>query len=207
MCPCGEEIAIADINKTQYGDYMCDKCENVLAVEYDTHLLKPETVLSPKWLKNDLDNAECVCDNLFAINCDSNKSYKAFSVIHNYNVKLTGHGFRSFDSNSQKAILFFDKKNMEYLGCIIWSKDPKNDMNVLRQIFVFNDKRRQGYGTHMMKFWIEKFGLNIYPIFGVETANERSIDILIKLGHVIEENDRIKGLNMLFVNGINLFSS
>lgn len=201
ICPCGEEVEIADHNKTWQGDYMCPKCYNIVAIEYKNSIAKPETVLSPKWIKSELNNAKLVCDSLYAINCCSSRIYKVLRVIHNYIIKVEKHNFRSFDPDTQKNIIFFDKENMEYIGCIVWSEGNKYDVNVLRQIFVLNDKRNQGYGTKMMKFWVKKYGLNGYNSFKVEQPNEGTFRILVKLGHIVREEGKPKLVNVDFIGG------
>lgn len=202
ICFCGEEVPLIDSNKTYLGEYMCPNCRNILAIKYKEDIIIPPIILSPKWLENEFVNAQHVCNQLYAIDCDYEKSSIAFKIIHDKVVLPQGHSFTCFKPSTQKGILFFDKKNMEYVGCIIWSEDKKNEMNVLRQIFVFKNKRMQGYGTQMMEYWINNYGLNKYPFFGVETPNKHTYHILLKLGYVKEENGKFKNIKWhLIYNG------
>lgn len=201
-CDCGEEVPLIKENRSYLQCYVCPNCENILAIIYDNQLITPSKIISPEWLKSESNSTHNIHNQLYAIDCESKKSLIVFNIIHHLVVLPEGHNFTSFKPSTQNGILFFDKKHEEYVGCIVWSDDKEEKMNILRQIFVFKNRRDQGYGTLMMKYWIDNYGLKENPIFGIESPTGNTINILIRLKYAEMKNDKLEKYNWrLIYNG------
>ncbi|MFQ6071332.1 MAG: GNAT family N-acetyltransferase [Methanosarcinales archaeon] len=107
-------------------------------------------------------------------------------------------GFLYIREKEQKAGLVFDIKKQKHIGFIGWTE---GENAILRQIFIVKDERLKGYGTKLLKFWVENFAIKINNKFGVESPNEKSQKLLVKLGYAKIEGEYIKGIKCFFVSG------
>jgi hypothetical protein len=108
-------------------------------------------------------------------------------------------GFLYIRENEQKAGLVFDDKKEKYVGFISWTE---NKNPILRQIFIIKDERRKGYATKVLTFWVDNFSDKISDKFGVESPNEKSQNLLVRLRYAKIEGENIKGLKCFFVSSM-----
>jgi GNAT superfamily N-acetyltransferase len=88
------------------------------------------------------------------------------------------------DLGKYRAGLCFDKN--AYHGCLIWSP---GGVPVMQRMFVSPDWRGQGLGTHLVRYWAERFAFPRTKRFGVQSPNAKTVGILIKLGYVRRVGD------------------
>lgn len=190
-CSCGEDVPLTPSNKTFNDDYLCPNCETVLTTNFKGKLIEIEIISNPAWLKEELNEVKFINDFFGVIECDhsnfnNEKLFKAFNFFHNNVTLKERNGFLSFTSDQELLIfLEYDENNQpkSYIGYITWSNDQNDGIKILRQIWVFKDKRNKKFGTLMMKYWIKNYAVVIKPSFRIERPKIKVIKIIKNLGY------------------------
>ena len=99
-----------------------------------------------------------------------------------------------YDKWGKEAMLMINE--MKYpIGYILWTrkKTMESEENVfLREFYVLKRFRRKGYGTRLLKFWVENYADKINDKFIVVSCNLDTFRILYFLGYVYDPDESIK---------------
>lgn len=173
--------------------YMCVWCKNIVAIKYKNKFIQPQELFKVSWNGSIKKRANKVSDKLMFSECTTKKDR---FVLNFFN--LLAKGERTFFHSipeSTKAGLFFDKDKS--LGYITWTK---NKHLVLRQIYVTEKERKKGYGTEMIKYWIETIAKE--QKFVVESPEDNLDRILIKLGYAEKKGKIIRYKKCYITHGM-----
>jgi len=102
-------------------------------------------------------------------------------------------------SEHEAGLLLRESDSERYVGYLIWTEE--DDAAIVRQIFIKPEERRQGLAAAALQFWVERFG-GVPQRFGVESPNERTLGLLVKLGYARRQNGGVIGDKCFFVRGI-----
>lgn len=194
---CGTEVSLTPGNVDISGgySYLCPKCMNHVAIKFKNYVLQPQTVMTLKWNKDIVNRSLQLENNLFFATCKDKKDFLVLRIMQ-LMAKKERTFFLYIREKEQKAGLVFDIKKQKYIGFAVWT-EGKNA--ILRQIFVVKDKRLKGYGTKLLKFWVENFAEKINDRFGLESPTGETLKILVKLGYGKNEGEHIKGIKCFFI--------
>ncbi len=169
---CETEVSLTPENLGMIGgySYICPKCMNHVAIKFKNYILQPQTVMKLEWNKNIKKRKKKIENNLFFGLCKDKKDFLVLKIMQ-LMAKEEDTGFLYIGEKEQKAGLVFDVEKEKYIGFLCWTE---NKHAILRQIFVMKDERKKGYGTKLLKFWVENFADKISNKFGVESPNEKS---------------------------------
>lgn len=198
---CETDVSLTPENLSGMGFYRCPTpmtCNNIVAIRFKNYVLQPQTIIKLEWNTDIKNRAISLGNNLFCVVCTSKKDLAVLSMLRVMAME-EGQPFRAFYKEKQKSVILFDTLKQKYLGFIVWSE---NKNAVLRQIFVIKDEQRRGYGTNFLKFWVENFADGVSDNFGVESANEKTQGLLLKLGYAKREDGFIKGIKCSFEQGM-----
>jgi len=195
---CGTEVSLTSENLDMIGgySYICPKCSNLVAIKFKNYTLQPRTVMKLEWNKEIRNRAMRIKNNLFFSLCENKKDFLVLKIMQ-LMAKKEGTGFLYIREKGQKPGLVFDVKKGNYVGFVVWTE---NKHAILRQIFIMKDERKKGYATNLLEFWVRNFADKINDKFGVESPNETSQKILVKLGYAKVEGECIKGIKCFFVS-------
>lgn len=82
------------------------------------------------------------------------------------------------------------------MGYAYWN-DINDDERCFRQIYIRDQFRRKGFGTMLTEKTVEIESKN--KIFIIESPNEKSQEILLKLGYVKKNNGKLTGIKCKFI--------
>lgn len=184
--------------------YECCNCGNVLAIRFKGRIFHPKTVMGVAWNKEIIDYAKKVDGELCFYECRNKKDILILNLMQ-LMAKLEGESFlySKFGSSTHNG-LFFDATTQKYLGLITWTEEEYKNAPclILRQIFIMENERKKGYGTKLLQFWVENYADNVNKdLFVIESPNEISQRLLIKLGYASKKNGELQGLKCRFVSG------
>lgn len=193
---CGAETPLTPERLDCIGEYgyMCDGCQSFIAIRFRNSILKPQTVIDLKWNKGIKDRALPIANNLFLAICTNEKDFLILKILQL--MAKDEESFLYIQPETQKAGLMFNAEQNMYLGFVVWTEEKHA---VLRQIFIREDERKRGFGTKLLKFWVETFADKINERFGIENPNALSRKMLISLGCAKVEGQGIKGVKCFFV--------
>lgn len=193
---CGAETPLTPERLDLVGgySYLYRACQNNVAIRFKSNILKPQTVVDLKWNKDIKDRALPVANNLFFSACTSEKDYLILKILQR--MAKDEESFFYIRPETQKAGLMFNVEQNRYLGFVVWTEEKHA---ILRQIFIREDERKRGFGTKLLKFWVETFADKINEKFGVESPKELSRKMLVSLRYAKVEGQGIKWGKCFFV--------
>ena len=194
---CGTEVPLTPQNLNMIGCCTCPICGNVVAVKFKNHVLRPKTVLKLDWNREIEKRAIKLDGRIFFAICENKKDFLVLKIMQ-FMARKEGHSFLYIREDEQKAGLIFDIQRKKYIGYIVWTE---NRYAIARQIFIVKDERSKGYGSMLMKFWVDNFANKVGDKFGVESPNKFGQKILVKLGYAQIEGGSLKGIKCFFVGG------
>ena len=171
--------------------YICSECKSYVAIAYGMQTVNPTTVLQPAWNPGVRKRGELVSKNLVFTRCRTKKDYLIVQLLQAF-VKEEDSRFLFVRDKEQSAGLYLDVAKRKYLGFLVWNKSDEHA--ILRQIFIVPHKRRKGLASRLVTFWIERYANKVNDTFGIESPNEKALNLHIKLGHVIQEGESVKGV-------------
>jgi predicted acetyltransferase len=197
---CGAEVSLTQENLDMLGgySYMCPRCMNHVAIKFKNYVIQPQTVMNLKWNRTIKNRATQIENDLSFATCEDKKDILILKIMQ-LMAKKEDTGFLYIRENEQKAGLVFDDKKEKYVGFISWTE---NKNPILRQIFIIKDERRKGYATKVLTFWVDNFSDKISDKFGIESPNEKSQNLLVRLRYAKIEGENIKGLKCFFVSSM-----
>lgn len=158
--------------------YDCAWCGNTVAIRFNNQHLQPSTVLTLSW--NNLKKRAIEVNNrLSFVICKTKKDFLILRLMQSMVKSEQGcYHFNLFRKEAQKAGLIFNSN--AYLGYLIWTEKKEA---CLRQIYVVEAERKNGYCTTLLKFWVETFANRLNEVFMVESPNTKFERILVRLGY------------------------
>lgn len=197
---CEEGVALTKTNLDMIGqfNYLCFKCHNVVAVKFGSDTLQPATVFDLSWNEEIKNQAIKLEDNTCFSVCKSKKDFLILMIMQ-LMAKKEGTSFLYVRKKEHKSGIIFDTGANKYIGFLVWSEAQKA---TLRQIYVMEDIRKKGYGTKILKFWVENISDKINEKFVVESPNKISDKMLINLGYARIEGNDLMGVKCLFTRGL-----
>jgi GNAT superfamily N-acetyltransferase len=197
---CGADVSLTPSNFGFAGlGYICSQCGNYVAASYGMQTVDPTTALNPNWNPTIQKRGDPVDKNTVLMRC---RTKKDFLVVRLLQVAAKAEDSRLMFARDedQDAGLYFDTARRKYLGFIVWSVSDEHA--VLRQIFIVPDERRKGLAAKLVSFWVEHYADKVNDTFGIESPNEKALNLHTKLGHARMEGDSVKGLKCFFVSGL-----
>jgi hypothetical protein len=198
---CGTEITITNDNRMigSFDGYMCNNCTNVVAVKFKRYIIQPRTVLRLSWNETIYDRCERIHENLNFVRMSTEKD---FFILRTLNF-IARHEYTCFTvvrEDDKKAIIFVDKMHNKYVGYLLWTDDDYEDVNMstMRQLFIIKEEQKKGYGTSIVKWWVENVSNKTNDKFVVESPNKLSQKILNKLGYAKFTENGISGIKCGF---------
>ncbi len=180
--------------------YLCGQCENLVAVPYGSSVVAPQEILRPTWNPEMVKRARSDGQIRWAI-CRTKREHLPARMLYLLASAEENSNFIYGSENERKTMLCFD--GTEYWGYLFWSqtRNPADGQRrpVLRQLFLREGFRGKGLGTALVRTWIEQIALPLATSFGVESPNERTRSVLVRLGHAYFEGDKIIGTTCYFV--------
>lgn len=171
------------------------ECSNYVAVAYGKRCFDPKTVLDPAWNRGLGARATPIARGLLFGRCRSKRDHVVLRVLQVL-AKQEDHRFKFGEPSEFHSVLCLDSSRRSYIGFLIWTEDGTA---VLRQIFVVKGKRRKGYASAMVSYWVENFANKVADRFGIEEPNESAIKLHAKLGHLRLEGSKTIGVKCHFV--------
>jgi len=197
---CGTKVSLTPRNLSINGlGYVCSECLNFVAFKFNGHFYQPRTVMNLKWNKDMKRRGIQIGDELVFTECKTKKDNFILRIL-NMIAKEENLGFLTPNLEVHKGALLIDRKKEKYIGYIFWHwkkfKGESSVKPVLNQIFVVEDERRKGYGTKMIKTWVE----NIIEgrSFVVEEPGIEALKILVKLGYAEVNGEKVIGKKCSF---------
>ena len=181
---CNTEIKIT--NDNSFGDgYSCFKCSNILLFQYRKQLTDIEEILKLKWNIKSLERCLLINEKRGFVHVNTKKDIMVLKLLQ-YLAKIEEASFMMFRKNDLKAGLYIDLENNKYIGFLVWSKVTAELR--INQIFVLPEYRRNGLGTELIKYWVNNYAKKLGNVFGVETPNNKTTNLLVKVGYYKNSN-------------------
>lgn len=137
-----------------------------------------------------------IAKNLYVLYMKGKSERSAVRYL-NYLAKNEEQGFKVIPRRTVDCYILFSKET--FFGYLAWSK---NELPTIRQLFVVKSQRRTGYATALVRHFME----NQCPkpnsegfYFDIESPNEASSYLFIKLGLIEVKDDKIIGKKVRFV--------
>ena len=177
--------------------YECYNCKNYIAIKFKNDIIQPKTVMKLNWNKDIIDRAIKINDNISIIICENEKDFLALKFMQRM-AYIEGHSFLLINDKQNGGLVLDTHKNT-YIGYFVWTE---NKNAIIRQIFIIKDKRNKGYGTTLVKFWVENIADKLSKEFGVDSPKEFTNEILVKLGYANFEDEKrqIRGIKCFFAS-------
>lgn len=196
---CGFEVPLTESTLGMVGlGYICSNCQSYVAVEYGKRFVDPIEALKPSWNPALQRRGQHVDKDLQFAVCKTKMDYLVVLLLQ-VMAKEEDSRFM-FVSDSHTAGVLIQTDTGKLLGFLVWNKEDAHA--VLRQIFIVPDERRKGLATRLLTFWVEQYADKINNRFGIESPNEKALNLHAKLGHLAIERDLYKGLKCFFVAGL-----
>lgn len=193
---CGAEVPLTPANFGFAGlGFLCSSCGNYVAVCYGTHNVDPTEVLRPAWNPLLYKRSDRIDRNLAFARCRTVKDFLIVRVLQAM-AKEEDSRFMFVREGEHSAGLLLDRATGRYLGFIIWNVSAGHA--ILRQVFIIPDKRRRGFAERLVVYWVSRYADELSNRFGVESPNDKAANLHIKLGHMAEEGDHLKGIKCFF---------
>jgi hypothetical protein len=157
---------------------------------------------------SELESSQVIEEGLVCKLCESEKDFNVLSIFIK-NANQEGYPFKDVDKSIQKAFLLINSSTQNYLGFLVWKKDPldRNHIKlegldfesyrlkccgeILQLIFIVQEERRKGLASKFIKYWVENVADETYKLFGVEIMGGSFIlNVLIKLGYIDQINPK-----------------
>jgi len=197
---CGADVPLTSSNYGLAGlGYICAGCGNYVAISYGNQTINPSEALKPTWNPTLRERGERVDSGLVLTQCRTKKDYLVVRLLQVL-AKEEDSRFMFVRDNEQSAGILLDASNGKYLGFLVWNQSEGHV--ILRQIFIVPDERRKGLATRLVTFWVEHYADKVNDTFGIESPNEKALNLHIKLRHARMEGDSVKGLKCFFVSGL-----
>ena len=191
---CGRQVSLTPANEGWLG-YLCAHCNNYVAVHYGNHRLQPSIPLKVTWNSDAGARARAVGRTLRFLECRTKKDFLVVKLLQVL-AQQEHAPFRSVSSADHKAALFFRSDQVAYIGFLVWTEEKAV---VLRQIFVKPQHRRRGYASDVLRFWERRRVEPLRSSFGVESPNDRTLRLLVKLGYARMDGEHVIGVRCFFL--------
>jgi len=196
---CGESVPFTPSNHAFGGPYyVCATCNNIVAVYYGNRVASPEQVIHLDWSAEMISRSETVSRWRWVV-CRTKRDHVVARVLFWLALKEEG-SFIYGSERHHRAMLFFNDE--QYLSYLFWSENRNTSGKkepILRQLFVRKEFRRQGIGTTMVQTWADRFAFPLASSFGVESPNEHTQGILVRLAYAHIDGENIVGAKCYFM--------
>jgi hypothetical protein len=198
---CGTEITLTSNNKLigSFDGYMCFKCNNIVAIEFKRYIIQPQTALRLSWNSSVNDRSEKMNENLNVVQVATEKDFFVLRTL-NFIARHEYTCFTAIREEDKKACIFIDEIRNKYVGYVLWTDDEYQNVRIstMRQLFLIREEQKKGYGTSIVKWWVENVSDKINDKFIVESPNKLSQKILNKLGYAKFTENGISGIKCGF---------
>ncbi|HTR36222.1 MAG TPA: GNAT family N-acetyltransferase [Bryobacteraceae bacterium] len=112
-------------------------------------------------------------------------------------------GFIYGSERERRTMLVGD--GTSFFGYLFWSENraPSGAREpILRQLFVRKEFRERGVGTAMVQTWADRLASPLAERFGVESPNDHTLRMLVRLGYARRDGDSVVGTKCYFVTGM-----
>jgi len=161
-------------------------------VAIDGHHISKIRSVRPDMLKSSQE----ISNNLYVLKVRTKWARMVLRYL-NYLARKEQSAFRIMPRREfENYILMSKEKVIGYLAWT-WKNLPR-----LGQIFIVREERRKGYASTLVQHFVDEQCRTPNErgfLFGVESPNEATLGLLVKLGYAREEGDKIVGLKVGFV--------
>lgn len=196
---CGTEVPLTAMTSALSGiGYLCSKCNNYVAISYGNQAIHPAKALMPTWNHTIGKRGEPIDRGTLLTFCRTKRDYVVVTLLQ-VMAKEEDPRFMFVRDGEQSAGLLLSAGMEKYLGFLVWNVSEGHA--ILRQIFIVPEERRKGLASRMVTYWKERYADKVNSTFGIESPNEKAINLHHKLGHVRLERESVRGLKCFFVSG------
>jgi len=111
-----------------------------------------------------------------------------------------GEPFRSATLEEYQCCLLYHRPLRVFLGFLMWSNGDTEA--TLHQIFVVPRARRKGLAAQFLRFWVREYADQVSDRFAVESPNEKSLGLLVKLGFTTLDPKDVHESKCFLVDGL-----
>jgi GNAT superfamily N-acetyltransferase len=197
---CSVQVSLTPSNLALTGvGYICQSCNNFVAVRYGRQSVDPTVVLDQAWNQTLWARGEPVHNTLKFTRCSTKKDLLVVRLMQ-VMAKEEDDRFLFVREYEHTVGLYYDFSGGSYIGFILWSVTDGHA--VLRQVFVAPEERRKGLAAKLIAFWVTHYADKVNDTFGIESPNDKALRLLIKLGHAVRDGDSIRGVKCFFVGSV-----
>lgn len=195
---CGEEMPLTEWRLGFIG-YLCD-CDNYVAIPFEGQSVNPREILQLGWNEELSKSGLLLAGACSVATCETPRDWQVLYLLQVI-AKQENSEFRFASEPENDALLAFDPASGSYIGYLLWYEDHEKKMATLNQLFTLPAQRRKGYAEAMVKYWVHDVAKKIEETFAVESPNEKTLALLLKLGYIREEGDQYVGIGCVFTQG------
>jgi GNAT superfamily N-acetyltransferase len=197
---CSVQVSLTPSNLALTGvGYICQSCNNFVAVRYGRQSVDPTVVLDLAWNPTLQARGEPVHNALQFIRCRTKKDLLVVRLMQ-VMAKEEDERFLFVREDEHTVGLYCDFSGGSYIGFILWTVTDGHA--VLRQVFVAPEERRKGLAARLISFWVTHYADTVNATFGIESPNDKALRLHIKLGHAVRDGDSIRGVKCFFVGSV-----
>jgi GNAT superfamily N-acetyltransferase len=196
---CGNEVSATPGNLYSYWGYICPKCKNTVAITFEGELVQPNTVFSVDWNHEIQMRSKDINEELRIAEVESERDLLIVHVMQSM-AREEGEPFLGARLEEHGCCLVFHSLGRMFLGYVLWSDDESEA--TLRQIYVVPEERRKGFAAGLLTYWVREYADRIGARFAVESPNEKSVALLVKLGFASADATPSSEHKCFFVGGM-----
>lgn len=181
-CVCGNTVSLTWENELFNERFTCVICGNLVACRFDNKVWDSAKFLDINNNPEIKARGKPLGYENFHISPLKTKKEKYIAKLLTWTVE-DDDSFLTPSDEMEVEIIWNDK---EIIGFIIWTR---LETAILNAIFIKKEYRRKGIGSRFLKFWVENISDKISDEFLVESPNEKTQNMLVKLGYARREGD------------------
>lgn len=191
-CPkCEKFVEAIEENYSSYRLF-CPSCNSL--VRYSRRNIHPKKLL--RATKNQLKRTIELVNELRLLKAENWRDFASLAILL-LDAKKEERGFRmSPYSHRQDFTNYLLIKGDEFIGYASWNL--LKGTPTLRQIYIVEHERRKGYGSILLRESLKLFAGSEVE-FIVESPNEKTLAMLLKLGYVEKDEVGYRGVKVRFI--------
>jgi ribosomal protein S18 acetylase RimI-like enzyme len=176
---CGNDVPATPNNLYSDWGYICSKCNSTVAITFENNLLQPSTIFDISSSLEIVGRDGEIDDQLRIAEIRTAWELLVVHVMQSM-AREEHEPFMNARLEEQRTALVFLPEDKKIVGYILWSDDGTEA--TLRQIYVLPAERRKGIASRLLDYWVREYADKVGDRFAVESPNEKSVGLLIKLG-------------------------
>jgi ribosomal protein S18 acetylase RimI-like enzyme len=165
---------------------------------FEQNLHPPKSVFSLEWNSEIEKRSKNISEVLRMGRVETDKDLLIVHLMQSL-AREEGEPFRSARLDEYGCCLALHAHRQLFVGYIMWSDDEKEA--TLRQIYIVPEERRRGLAAQLVTHWVHEYADRIGNRFAVESPNEKSVSLLVKLGFAALEGSKAES-KCFFIGGM-----